>query len=93
MVGGLKFLRRLFVAPAMARYVVAEKLPDPSVQSDDRRRHPARAGSRDCAAVRGAIPTGAPATAPASAGENPSPTLIYSVERRVLFSSLPFVQP
>jgi hypothetical protein len=35
MVGGLKFLRRLFAAPAMARYVVAEKLPGPSVQSDD----------------------------------------------------------
>ena len=35
MVGGLKFLRRLFAAPAMARYVVAERLPGPSVQSDD----------------------------------------------------------
>jgi len=35
MVGGLKFLRRLFAAPAMAKYVVAEKLPGPSVQSDD----------------------------------------------------------
>jgi choline dehydrogenase len=35
MVGGLKFLRRLFAAPAMAKYVVAEKLPGPSAQSDD----------------------------------------------------------
>jgi choline dehydrogenase-like flavoprotein len=35
MVGGFKFLRRLFAAPAMAKYVVAEKLPGPSVQSDD----------------------------------------------------------
>jgi choline dehydrogenase len=35
MLGGLKFLRRLFAAPAMAKYVVAEKLPGPSVQSDD----------------------------------------------------------
>jgi choline dehydrogenase len=35
MVGGLKFLRRLFSAPAMARYVTAEKLPGPSVQTDD----------------------------------------------------------
>jgi choline dehydrogenase len=35
MLGGLKFLRRRFAAPAMAKYVVAEKLPGPSVQSDD----------------------------------------------------------
>src|SRR5271169_2233363 len=35
MLGGLKFLRRLFAAPAMAKYVVAEKLPGLSVQSDD----------------------------------------------------------
>ena len=35
MVGGFKFLRRLFAAPAMAKYVVAEKLPGPGVQSDD----------------------------------------------------------
>ena len=35
MVGGFKFLRRLFAAPAMAKYVVAEKLPGPSVQTDD----------------------------------------------------------
>src|SRR5208283_4648444 len=34
-VGGLKFLRRLFAAPSLAKYVVAEKLPGPSVQSDD----------------------------------------------------------
>ncbi len=35
MVGGLKFLRRLFAAPALAKYVVAEKLPGPGVESDD----------------------------------------------------------
>jgi choline dehydrogenase len=35
MVGGLKFLRRLFAAPALAKYVVGEKMPGPSVQSDD----------------------------------------------------------
>src|SRR5882757_10354037 len=35
MVGGLKFLRRLFAAPSLARYVVAEKVPGPSVPSDD----------------------------------------------------------
>ena len=35
MVGGLKFLRRLFEAPALAKYVVAEKVPGPSVQTDD----------------------------------------------------------
>jgi choline dehydrogenase-like flavoprotein len=34
-VGGLKFLRRLFAAPALARHVVAENMPGPSVQSDD----------------------------------------------------------
>jgi len=35
MIGGLRFLRRLFAAPALAKYVVAEKLPGPAVQSDD----------------------------------------------------------
>ena len=35
MVGGLKFLRRLFAAPSLAKYIVAEKLPGPGVQSDD----------------------------------------------------------
>jgi choline dehydrogenase len=35
MIGGLRFLRRLFAAPALARYVVAEKLPGPDIQSDD----------------------------------------------------------
>ena len=34
-VGGLKFLRRLFAAPALAHYVVAEKLPGPDARSDD----------------------------------------------------------
>jgi choline dehydrogenase len=35
MVGGLKFLRRLFAAPALAKYVVGEKMPGPGVESDD----------------------------------------------------------
>jgi choline dehydrogenase len=35
MVGGLRFLRRVFAAPALAKYVVAEKLPGPGVESDD----------------------------------------------------------
>ena len=35
MVGGLRFLRRLFASPALAKYVVAEKVPGPNVQSDD----------------------------------------------------------
>jgi choline dehydrogenase len=35
MIGGLRFLRRLFAAPALARYIVAEKLPGTDVQSDD----------------------------------------------------------
>jgi choline dehydrogenase len=35
MIGGLKFLRRLFAAPALAKYMVAEKLPGVAVQSDD----------------------------------------------------------
>ena len=35
MVGGLKFLRRLFAAPSLAKYVVAEKMPGPDVQTDD----------------------------------------------------------
>ncbi|HKM71522.1 MAG TPA: GMC family oxidoreductase N-terminal domain-containing protein [Stellaceae bacterium] len=35
MVGGLKFVRRLFAAPALAKYVVAEKMPGPNVQTDD----------------------------------------------------------
>jgi choline dehydrogenase len=35
MVGGLKFLRRLFATPSLARYIVAENMPGPSVQSDD----------------------------------------------------------
>jgi choline dehydrogenase len=34
-VGGLKFLRRLFAAPSLAKHIVAENLPGPSVQSDD----------------------------------------------------------
>ena len=35
MVGGLKFLRRLFAAPSLAKYIVAENMPGPGVQSDD----------------------------------------------------------
>jgi len=34
MIGGLKFLRRLFADPSLAKYVVAETMPGPSVQSD-----------------------------------------------------------
>ncbi|HEX3954480.1 MAG TPA: GMC family oxidoreductase N-terminal domain-containing protein [Stellaceae bacterium] len=34
-VGGLKFLRRLFAAPALAKHVIAENVPGPDVQSDD----------------------------------------------------------
>jgi choline dehydrogenase-like flavoprotein len=34
-IGGLWFLRRLFAAPALARYIVGEKLPGPGVASDD----------------------------------------------------------
>ena len=41
-----------------------------------RRRHPARTGSRDRAAIRRAIPTGAAAPASDSAVGNPSPALI-----------------
>src|SRR5215831_11026434 len=35
MVGGLKFLRRLFAAPALAPFIIEENVPGPSVQSDD----------------------------------------------------------
>jgi choline dehydrogenase-like flavoprotein len=34
-VGGLRLVRRLFAAPALAQYVTAETLPGPEVQSDD----------------------------------------------------------
>jgi choline dehydrogenase len=34
-IGGLRFLRKFFTAPALARYVGAEKLPGAAVQSDD----------------------------------------------------------
>src|SRR6478609_2312038 len=34
-VGGLKFVRQLFAAPALAKYVVREKIPGPDVQSDE----------------------------------------------------------
>jgi choline dehydrogenase len=35
MVGGLKFLRRLFAAPALAKHVIEENVPGPDVQTDD----------------------------------------------------------
>jgi choline dehydrogenase len=35
MVGGLKFLRRLFASPALAKHIIEENVPGPSVQSDD----------------------------------------------------------
>ncbi|MBV9861325.1 MAG: GMC family oxidoreductase N-terminal domain-containing protein [Alphaproteobacteria bacterium] len=35
MIGGLRMVRRLFGAPALARYVVAETLPGPDVETDD----------------------------------------------------------
>jgi choline dehydrogenase len=35
MVGGLKFLRRLFAVPSLAKYIVEETIPGPGVQSDD----------------------------------------------------------
>ena len=34
-VGGLKFLRRLFAAPALAKYIIEENVPGPSVESDE----------------------------------------------------------
>jgi choline dehydrogenase len=34
-VGGLKFLRRLFAAPALAKYVIEENVPGKDVQTDD----------------------------------------------------------
>jgi choline dehydrogenase len=35
MVGGLRFLRRLFAAPALATHIIEENLPGSNVQSDD----------------------------------------------------------
>ncbi len=34
-VGGLRFIRRLFAAPALAKYVIAETVPGQAAQSDD----------------------------------------------------------
>jgi choline dehydrogenase len=34
-VGGFKFLRRLFTAPALAKHIIAENVPGPGVQTDD----------------------------------------------------------
>src|SRR6516165_7255810 len=53
-----------------------------------RRRYSAGAGGRNCAAVRGAIPPAAAATAPASAGETASPAL--SGPWRLFFLHLSF---
>jgi choline dehydrogenase len=38
-VGGLRWIRRLFEAPALAKYVVAETMPGRDVQSDDELLH------------------------------------------------------
>ena len=38
-VGGLRWIRRLFAAPALAKYVVAETVPGRDVQSDDELLH------------------------------------------------------
>jgi choline dehydrogenase len=38
-VGGLRWIRRLFAAPALANYVVAETVPGKDVQSDDELLH------------------------------------------------------
>src|SRR5271169_5612365 len=34
-IGGLKFLRRLFAAPSLAQHVIEENVPGPAVQTDD----------------------------------------------------------
>ncbi|OLE32054.1 MAG: hypothetical protein AUG47_07710 [Alphaproteobacteria bacterium 13_1_20CM_3_64_12] len=41
-VAGLRLVRRLFAAPALARYITAERLPGADVQSDDELLHYAR---------------------------------------------------
>jgi choline dehydrogenase len=38
-VGGMRWIRRLFAAPALAKYVVAETVPGSDVQSDDELLH------------------------------------------------------
>jgi choline dehydrogenase len=38
-IGGLRWIRRLFAAPALAKYVVAETVPGKDVQSDDELLH------------------------------------------------------
>jgi choline dehydrogenase len=35
MVGGLKFLRRLFAMPALAKHIIEENVPGPGVQTDE----------------------------------------------------------
>ena len=37
--GGLRWIRKLFAAPALAKYVVAETVPGKDVQSDDELLH------------------------------------------------------
>jgi choline dehydrogenase len=63
MVGGLKFLRRLFAAPSLAKYIVAEKVPGPPASYPDCRATRlvglGWAGTSDCAAgalTRGTLP-------------------------------------
>jgi choline dehydrogenase len=41
-IGGLRLVRRLFAAPALARYITAERLPGADVQSGDELLHYAR---------------------------------------------------
>ena len=38
-IGGLRWIRRLFAAPALAKYIVAETMPGNDVQSDDELLH------------------------------------------------------
>jgi choline dehydrogenase len=62
MIGGLKFLRRLFAAPALAKYIVAENLPGANVQTDDELLDYARANGStvyhaSCSCKMGSDPT------------------------------------
>jgi choline dehydrogenase len=38
-IGGMRWIRQLFAAPALAKYVVAETVPGPDVQTDDELLH------------------------------------------------------
>ena len=46
-IGGLRWIRKLFAAPALAKYVVAETVPGKNVQSDDELLHYVQADRRD----------------------------------------------